>query len=99
MQAVKRWNFGLGTVFSLIIIYFIYLYSRDKGWTVLTFLSKWYLIIAGGIIALSFGMVILVLLFSLIMFLIALLKINKSNKKSKKQTSKNYIEAEYEVKD
>ena len=99
MQVAKRWNFGLGTVFSLIIIYFIYLYSKDKGWIVLAFLSKWYLIIVGGIIALSFGMVILVLLFSLILFLIALLKINKSSKKNKKQTSKNYIEAEYEVKD
>ncbi|MEK6946768.1 MAG: hypothetical protein AABX32_04120 [Nanoarchaeota archaeon] len=99
MQAAKRWNFGLGTVFSLIIIYFIYLYSKDKGWTILVFLSKWYLIIVGGIIALSLGMIVLVLLFSLIMFLIALLKINKSIKKNKKEKSKNYIDAEYEVKE
>ncbi|HLC61602.1 MAG TPA: hypothetical protein VJI52_01140 [Candidatus Nanoarchaeia archaeon] len=99
MQVARRWNFGLGTVFSLIIIYFIYLYSKDKGWAVLAFLSKWYLIIVGGIIALSLGMIVLVLLFSLIMFLIALLKINKLNKKGKKEKSKNYIEAEYEVKE
>ena len=99
MQVAKRWNFGLGTVFSLIIIYFIYLYSKDKGWAVLAFLSKWYLIIVGGVIALSFGLIVLVLLFSLIMFLIALLKINKSNRKNKKEKSKNYIEAEYEVKE
>ena len=99
MQVTRRWNFGLGTVFSLIIIYFIYLYSKDKGWAVLAFLSKWYLIIVGGIIALSLGMIVLVLLFSLIMFLIALLKINKLNKKGKKEKSKNYIEAEYEVKE
>jgi len=99
MRAAKRWNFGLGTVFSLIIIYFIYLYSKDKGWAVLTFLSKWYLIIVGGVIILSFGMITLVLLFSLIMFLVALLKINKSTKKNKKEKSKNYIDAEYEVKE
>ena len=99
MQVARRWNFGLGTVFSLIIIYFIYLYSKDKGWAVLAFLSKWYLIIVGGIIALSLGMIVLVLLFSLIMFLIARLKINKLNKKGKKEKSKNYIEAEYEVKE
>ena len=99
MQVARRWNFGLGTDFSLIIIYFIYLYSKDKGWAVLAFLSKWYLIIVGGIIALSLGMIVLVLLFSLIMFLIALLKINKLNKKGKKEKSKNYIEAEYEVKE
>ena len=99
MVVAKRWNFGLGTIFSLIIIYFIYLYSKDKGWAVLAFLSKWYLIIVGGIIALSLGMIVLVLLFSLIMFLIALLKINKLNKKGKKEKSKNYIEAEYEVKE
>ncbi|MEK6892066.1 MAG: hypothetical protein AABX25_02670 [Nanoarchaeota archaeon] len=99
MQVAKRWNFGLGTIFSLIVIYFIYLYSKSKGWSILTFISKWYLIIVGGIIALSFGMIILVLLFSLIMFLIALLKINKPNKKNKKEKSKNYIDAEYEVKE
>ena len=99
MQAAKRWNFGLGTIFSLIVIYFIFLYARSKGWSILAFISKWYLIIAGGVIILSFGMTILVLLFSLIMFLIALLKINKSNKKNKKEKSKNYIDAEYEVKE
>ena len=99
MQVARRWNFGLGTVFSLIIIYFIYLYSKGKGWAALAFLSKWYLIIVGGIIALSLGMIILVLLFTLIMFLIALLKINKLNKKNKKEKSKNYIEAEYKVKE
>src|SRR3989338_1126408 len=99
MQVAKRWNFGLGTVFSLIIIYFIYLYSKDKGWAVLAFLSKWYLIIVGGVIALSFGLIVLVLLFSLIMFLIALLKINKPIKKNKKEKAKNYIEAEHEGKE
>ena len=99
MHFAKRWNFGFGTIFSLIIIYFIYLYSRGKGWTILSFLSKWYLIIVGGIILLSFGIIILVLLFSLIMFLIALLKLKKMHKGNKKKKTDNYIEAEFKVKE
>ena|SRR3989338_4267227 len=99
MHAAKRWNFGLGTVFSLIIIYFIYLYSKDKGWAVLTFISKWYLIIVGGTILLSFGILILVLLFSLVIFLIAMFKMSKLKKKSKKHKTQEFIDAEYEVKE
>ena len=93
----KRLSFGLGTVFSLIVVYFIYLYSKDKGWGILAFLSKWYLIIAGGVILLSFGIIILVLLFSLIMLLTALLKINKN--RNKKEKNKEYIEAEFKIKE
>ena len=99
MQVARRWNFGFGTIFSLIIIYFIYLYSKNKGWAILAFLSKWYLIIVGGIILFSFGIVILVLLFSLIMFLAAFLKINNINKKNKKQKPKEYIDVDFKVKE
>ena len=99
MQVARRWNFGFGTIFSLIIIYFVYLYSKDKGWTLLTFLSKWYLIIVGGIILLSLGIMMLVLLFSLLMFLIALLKFKKIGKSNKKEKSKEYIEADFKVKE
>ena len=92
----KRWSFGLGTFFSLIVIYFIYLYSDDKGWAVLAFLSKWYLIIVGGLIALSLGIIILVILLSLAMFLLAGIKLRKSAKSGKK--SKEFIDAEFRVK-
>ena len=98
MQVRKQWNFGFGTIFSLIIIYFIFLYSRDKGWAVLTFISKWYLIIVGGIIALSVGIILLVILFSLLMFLIGALKLRSLNKKHKKN-QKEYVDVEYKVKD
>jgi len=95
----KRWSFGLSTIFSLIVVYFIFLYSRDKSWTLLAFISKWYLIIVGGLIALSLGIVFLILLFFLLMLLISMIKLKKLNKKYKKQKSKEYIDAEYEVKE
>ena len=92
----KKWSFGgLGTIFSLIVVYFIYKYSDSQGWGVLAFIAKWYLIVVGGFIALSLGIVLLVLLFSLIMFLVALYKMKKTRKKKEK----NFIEAEYEVKE
>ncbi len=100
MAAGKRWSFGLGTAFSLIVVYFIYLYSSEKGWKLLAFASKWYLIIIGGLIALSLGIVLLVVLLSLFVFLIAALKlrkINKMQKKHKSGKSKEYIDAEFKV--
>lgn len=93
----RRWGFGIGTIFSLIVVYFIYLYSKDRGWTLLAFISKWYLIITGGLIALSLGIILLVILISLLVFLFAMLKLHGFRKKHKKQ-SKEYIDAEYKVK-
>lgn len=98
MITIKRWGFGLGTFFSLIVIYFIYLYSKDKGWALLAFISKWYLIIVGGLIALSLGAILLVILVSLLIFLFAMLKLHKFGKR-KKQKSKEYIDVEYKVKE
>lgn len=99
MLVQKRWTFGIGTIFSLIVIYFIFLYARDKGWTLLAFISKWYLIIAGGLIALSFGIILLVALFFLLMLLIAMLKMRAFSKLHKKQKYKGYIDVEYKVKE
>lgn len=103
MFVQKRWGFGLGTIFSLIVVYFIYLYSKDKGWIILTFISKWYLIIVGGLIALSLGLILLVILFSLLIFLIAMLKLHmfrkKYKRKYKNQKNKEYIDVEYKVKE
>ena len=100
MEFKKRWGFGLGTIFSLIVIYFIYLYARDKGWTLLAFLSKWYLIIIGILIALPLLIILLVLLFSLLAFLIAMIKSGRFGKINKKpKNHKGYIDAEYKVKE
>ena len=93
----RRWGFGLGTFFSLIVIYFIYLYSRDKGWALLALISKWYLIIVGGLIALSLGIILLVILISLIIFMFAMLKLHGFGKKKKQKSE--YIDAEYRVKE
>ena len=99
MLIQKKWNFGLGTIFSLIVVYFIFLFSRDKRWTLLAFISKWYLIIVGGLIALSLGIILLIVLFSLLMLLIAMIRLRRFNKKHAKQKTKEYIDAEYKVKE
>ena len=99
MYITKRWSFGLGTIFSLIVVYFIYLYSKDKGWILLAFTSKWYLIIVGGLIVLSIGVMFLIILLSLLMLLIASIKLKTFNKKYKKQKTKEYIDVEYKVKE
>ncbi|MDP3765879.1 MAG: hypothetical protein Q8R04_05180 [Nanoarchaeota archaeon] len=95
----KRWGFGLGTIFSLIVVYFIYLYSKDKSWVLLALISKWYLIIVGGLIALSVGIVLLIMLLSLLVFLIAMLKLHAFGKRYKNKKTKEYIDVEYKVKE
>lgn len=98
IQIQRRWTFGLGTIFSLIVVYFIYLYSRDKGWSLLEFSSKWYLIIVGGLTALSFGIILLIILLSLLLLLFAGLKIRRF-KKAEKKKQKEYIDVEYKIKE
>ena len=98
MIVKKRWNFGLGTIFSLIVVYFIFLYSRDKGWALLAFISKWYLIIVIGLISLSIAVILLILLFTFLMFLTAMLKLHSFGKKYSKRKNKDYVDVEYKVK-
>lgn len=97
MMLQKRWGFGIGTIFSLIVVYFIYLYSKDREWGLLAFISKWYLIVVGGLIALSLGIIFLMMLFSLLMLLMAMLKLRKFGKKYKK--TQEYVDIEYKVKE
>lgn len=99
MFVQKRWNFGLGTIFSLIVVYFIFLYARGKGWALLAFISKWYLIIVGGLIALSIGIILLIILLSLLVFLTAMLKLRAFGKKYKRKKTKDYVDVEYELKE
>ncbi|MBI1934976.1 hypothetical protein HYS31_00905 [Candidatus Woesearchaeota archaeon] len=98
MALQKRWGFGLGTIFSLILAYFVYLYSKKEGWALLAFASKWYLIIVGIIITLPLAIVLAVLLFSLALLLLASVKLKSAEKKYKKQKDK-YIDAEFRIKD
>lgn len=94
----KRWSLGFGTIFSLIVTYFIFLYSRQNGWAVLAFISKWYLIIALSLIGLSLGITILAIIISIIALLIGFFKLHRLGKKHKKQKAMEYVDAEYEVK-
>ncbi len=84
----RRWGFGIGSLFSLIVVYFIFLYARGQGWTLLAFISKWYLIIMGGLFALSFAIILLILLLYLLIFL-----------KHKKHKNKEYVDVEFTVKE
>jgi len=95
----RRFRFGLGTIFSLIVVYFIFLYSRDKGWKLLALISKWYLIIVGGLISLSLGVILLVMLFSLLIILFAMLKMRSFGKKYKRKKSADYIDVDYKIKE
>ncbi|MBI2653180.1 hypothetical protein HYX02_00050 [Candidatus Woesearchaeota archaeon] len=99
----KKWSFGLGTISSLIVVYFIHLYSKDKGWALLASISKWYLLVVGGLMALSLGIILLIIIISLIIFLIAMLKLHGFRKTFKKQkqkhSSKDYVDVEYKVKE
>ena len=99
MLVQKRWSFGLGTIFSLIVVYFIFLYSREKGWALLAFLSKWYLIIAGSLIALPIALVLAIILIFLLIFLVSALKLRIFDKNAKRQKTKEYVDVEYKVKE
>ncbi len=92
----RQMAFGLGTVFSLIVVYFIFLYSRDKGWGALAFASKWYLIIAGILIALPIAILLIVLIIMLLLFLISMFKMHSLSKK--RPIQKKYIDVEYKIK-
>ena len=94
----KRWGFGIGTIFSLIVVYFIYLYSKQQDWAVLAFISKWYLIITAVILAIPLIVIVVVLLLTLFIFLLAALKLRWARKKHKKH-SKNFVDADYKIKE
>ncbi|MBS3105164.1 hypothetical protein J4234_02825 [Candidatus Woesearchaeota archaeon] len=89
-------NFGVGTIFSLIAVYFIYLHSKEKEWTLLALVSKWYLIIAGGLMLLSLAVILFVILISLLIFLVTMIKFKKVHKKHK---NAEYLDAEYKIKE
>jgi len=102
MMNGRGFNFRLGSIFSLIIIFFIYLFSYNQtqiqghhaGWDFLTFVTKWYLIIVVGI-------TVFVILLPIIILLLAafFLWISRRRKKKAKHRKGNVIDADYEVKE
>lgn len=95
-------GFRLGSVFSLIIVFFIYLYSYNQtkipghhfGWGALAFVSKWYLIIV-------IGLMLLAILLPLILISLAALFLWISRRRKKKKGKKHqgdFIDVDYEIK-
>lgn len=83
---------GFGTIISLITAYVIYLYASEKGWKLLAFIAKAYLMVYLVIIAIIVGIVLIIILFA---FAIDKKYEPKQNNKNKK----SYIDAEYKIKE
>jgi predicted membrane protein len=97
MKTQTKWNFGIGSLFSLIVVYFIFKYSQQQGWTILAFISKWYLYIFGGLFLLSLAIMVLVMLSSFALILFAYFRMKSMSKARKK--NRKYVDVEYEVKE
>lgn len=94
----KRVSISLGTIFSLIVIYFIYLFARDQsgsGWRILAFITKWYLIIVVGLFLLGIIVAFIIFLIILAFFLYA----KFSHRREKRKTGfKKFFDAKFKVK-
>ncbi|MDO8741040.1 MAG: hypothetical protein Q7J54_05715 [Candidatus Woesearchaeota archaeon] len=53
------------SMFSLIVVYFIYHFANEKGWALLAFVSKLYLIVIVGVFAVLFIVMLTAFLFSI----------------------------------
>ena len=101
---IKSLSFGFGSIISLILVYFIYLYADEKGWKLLAFISKAYLIVYIALIGIAIGTFALIALLSFLMFRKAKgFKIytfgSKPAKDGKQKNQKKYIDAEYKIKE
>ena len=98
----NKYSVGIGSILSIIIVLFIYLYSRERtgGWIILKWISLIYLIVVGGLLILSILVVIIIYLVIILFFLYAKWTAKRAAKTGKKvKTDKDAIDAEYEVKD
>ena len=102
MQKQTRYSLGFGTLFSLIVVGFIYLYARDKagGWVFLKWGALIYLFIIGIPFLLFLLIMALIALFLLLFFISAKFKLRKYAKEQKKSEDMlKQVDAEYEVED
>jgi MFS family permease len=97
----RRWGlgFGIGSVFTFIIVLFIYLFSRDRyratqewGWRILELITKWYIIITLAII----GIAVLIILIGVILAIITHFRVKRKMSKMKNQ---DVIDADYKIKE
>ncbi len=91
-----------GTVFTLILVYFIYLVARDKGWKALSFLTGAYLFIVLGFFALA--VLIILLLIIIPLFILrkqpsVFKKFRAGNRKKKPKTDDEVIDVDFKVKE
>lgn len=103
---IKSLSFGFGSIISLILAYFIYLYANEKGWKLLAFASKAYLIAYIALIGITLGIFAIIALLSYLMFRRAGggFRIYTFGSKPAKQgkhgkNQKEYIDAEYKIKE
>ena len=63
-------SFGFGSLFTIVVALFIFFYAKDKGWTIVKWVSGIYLFVTVGIFAIILAIALLVMLFMLIAYLI-----------------------------
>jgi predicted membrane protein len=91
---------GFGSLFSVVVALFIFFYARDKGWTIVKWVSGIYLFLTVGIFAIIIAIAILIMLFMLIVYLIMRIRGNPYKKpwqrnEKGKENEANVIDAEY----
>ncbi len=89
------WTFG--TLFTLIIVFFIYMYAKDHsashwGWKVLMYITGAYLVI-------SALMLILMVAIPILIILIALIIAWRARSRHKKKKKSDVIDVDFEVKE
>jgi len=90
-MAKTRFRITLGTVLTLIIVYFIYLYAKERDWTILKYLTGayiWFWII----------IFILPILFLILFLSIFFWKYFSLKRKMRKERSKKVVDVKYRVK-
>ena len=94
---IKGVRFGFGSVVSLVIAYFIYLYSSSKGFTTIAFLAKAYLIVYLGIAM----FIIILMAFAIFILGRGPRKMKRGGyaKSGQKEKGKEYVDVEYKIKE
>ncbi|MCK5630353.1 MAG: hypothetical protein KAI26_07080 [Nanoarchaeota archaeon] len=100
MRHKKRFSIS-GTLFTLILVYFIYLIAKDKEWKILSFITGAYLFIIIGFFALVILGILLLILIPLL-FLKKPILVKRFKRKSvikNPKANNNAIDVDFKVKD
>ena len=80
----RRLSISFGTLFSIIVVYFIFLYTKNQqgiGWTILKYIAGAYLVLSVGFILLAILVFLIISLVLLSFFLYAKFSHDKHKKK------------------